>query len=97
MAESTGSRSKARKRANGEGSLCRDSDGAGLARSPGRTQRGSASGAPGRRASLTETVREMLETRQVSPGIDRQSMVDLGLRYLDDAERLAPAMAGDEA
>jgi DNA repair exonuclease SbcCD nuclease subunit len=57
----------------------------------------SASGAPGRRASLTETVRAMLEARQVSPGIDRQALVDLGLRYLDDAERLAPALAGDDA
>jgi DNA repair exonuclease SbcCD nuclease subunit len=45
----------------------------------------SASGAPGRRASLTETVRRMLETRSVTPGIDRKSLVDLGLRYLDEA------------
>ena len=57
----------------------------------------SASGAPGRRASLTETVRRMLETRNVTPGIDRKSLVDLGLRYLDEAERLAPALNGEEA
>ena len=57
----------------------------------------SASGAPGRRASLTETVRAMLESRAVTPGIDRQALVDLGLRYLDEAERLAPALTGDEA
>jgi len=57
----------------------------------------SASGAPGRRASLTETVRQMLESRNVTPGIDRKSLVDLGLRYLDEAERLAPALNGDEA
>jgi DNA repair protein SbcD/Mre11 len=57
----------------------------------------SASGAPGRRASLTETVRSMLESRQVTPGIDRSALVDLGLRYLDEAERLAPALNGDEA
>ena len=57
----------------------------------------SASGAPGRRASLTETVRRMLETRDVTPGIDRKSLVDLGLRYLDEAERLAPALNGEEA
>lgn len=56
----------------------------------------SASGAPGRRASLTETVRAMLESRSVTPGIDRKSLVDLGLRYLDEAERLAPALSGDE-
>jgi DNA repair exonuclease SbcCD nuclease subunit len=57
----------------------------------------SASGAPGRRASLTDTVRSMLESRQVTPGIDRKALVDLGLRYLDEAERLAPALNGDEA
>ena len=57
----------------------------------------SASGSPGRRASLTETVRAMLESRNVTPGIDRKSLVDLGLRYLDEAERLAPALTGDEA
>jgi hypothetical protein len=57
----------------------------------------SASGAPGRRASLTETVRAMLESRNVTPGIDRKALVDLGLRYLDEAERLAPALTGDEA
>ena len=57
----------------------------------------SASGAPGRRASLTETVRAMLESRIVTPGIDRKALVDLGLRYLDEAERLAPALTGDEA
>jgi DNA repair exonuclease SbcCD nuclease subunit len=56
-----------------------------------------ASGAPGKRASLTETVRAMLEARPVTPGIDRQALVDLGLRYLDEAERLAPALTGDEA
>lgn len=56
-----------------------------------------ASGAPGRRASLAETVRSMLETRDVTPGIDRQSLVDLGLHYLNEADRLAPALNGDEA
>jgi hypothetical protein len=39
----------------------------------------------------------MLETRNVTPGIDRKSLVDLGLRYLDEAERLAPALNGEEA
>ena len=57
----------------------------------------SASGAPGRRASLRETVSNMLESRSVTPGIDRKALVDLGLRYLDEAERLAPALSGDEA
>lgn len=66
------------------------------ARKPMAVRSESASGAPGRRASLAETVRTMLETRVVSPGIERKSLVDLGLRYLDEAERLAPAMAGEE-
>lgn len=56
----------------------------------------SASGAPGRRASLRETVSTMLESRSVTPGIDRKALVDLGLRYLDEAERLAPALEGEE-
>jgi hypothetical protein len=56
-----------------------------------------ASGAPGRRASLTDTVRSMLESRTITPGIDRKRLVDLGLHYLNEAERLAPAITGDEA
>ena len=56
-----------------------------------------ASGAPGRRASLTDTVRLMLEKRDITPGIDRKSLVDLGLHYLNEADRLAPAITGDEA
>jgi exonuclease SbcD len=54
------------------------------------------SGAPGRRASLIETVKAMLETRDMTPGIDRQQVVDLGLHYLLEADRLAPALSGDE-
>ncbi|MEO5903242.1 MAG: DNA repair exonuclease [Gemmatimonadaceae bacterium] len=55
------------------------------------------SGAPGRRASLIETVKTMLESRDMTPGIDRQSLVDLGMHYLLEADRLAPALSGDEA
>jgi len=55
------------------------------------------SGAPGRRASLIETVKTMLETRDMTPGIDRQSLVDLGMHYLLEADRLAPALSGDDA
>jgi hypothetical protein len=50
-----------------------------------------ASGAPGRRASLTDTVRSMLEKRALTPGIDRAALVQLGLRYLAQAEGLAQA------
>lgn len=66
------------------------------ARRPQPVRTESASGAPGRRASLTETVKAMLESRVVSPGIERKTLVDLGLRYLDEVERLAPALTGDE-
>jgi DNA repair exonuclease SbcCD nuclease subunit len=62
---------------------------------PPRIETGS--GAPGRRASLTETVRLMLEARPVTPGIDRKALVDLGLKYLDEVDRLAPAVLGDDA
>lgn len=56
-----------------------------------------ASGAPGRRASLIDTVKAMLETRDMTPGIDRRAVVDLGLHYLLEADRLAPALSGDDA
>jgi hypothetical protein len=32
----------------------------------------------------------------MTPGIDRQAVVDLGLHYLLEADRLAPALTGDE-
>jgi hypothetical protein len=38
----------------------------------------------------------MLETRPVTPGIDRKALVELGLRYLEEVDRLAPASLGDE-
>lgn len=56
-----------------------------------------AGGAPGRRASLADTVRLMLESREITPGIDRTRLVDLGLHYLNEADRLAPAISGDDA
>ncbi len=55
-----------------------------------------ASGAPGRRTSLADTVRSMLETRHLTPGIDRPSLVELGMYYLDEADRITPALTGDE-
>lgn len=58
---------------------------------PHRTE---ASGAPGRRTSLTETVRAMLEQRELTPGIDRAALVDLGLRYLTEADRVASMSIG---
>jgi len=54
-----------------------------------------ASGAPGRRTSLTETVRAMLEKRALTPGIDRAALVELGLRYLAEADRAASISIGE--
>ena len=53
------------------------------------------SGAPGRRSSLTDTVRSMLERRPITPGIDRAALVELGLRYLGEADRAASARIGE--
>jgi DNA repair exonuclease SbcCD nuclease subunit len=43
-------------------------------------------GAPGRRPSLADFVRDKLRDRMVPPDIDRDALVQLGLRYLKDAE-----------
>ena len=43
-------------------------------------------GAPGRRATLAEIVAERLQERPLQPGIDRELLVTLGLRYLAQAE-----------
>jgi len=47
------------------------------------------SGAPGRRPSLAETLREKLETRQLVPGVERSAFVERGLDYLRSADALA--------
>ncbi len=47
-------------------------------------------GAPGRRPSLAETVREKLRSRVLESDIDRESLVSLGLRYLEEAEAATP-------
>jgi DNA repair exonuclease SbcCD nuclease subunit len=43
-------------------------------------------GAPGRRPSLAEFVRDKLRERMVASDVDRDALVELGLRYLKDAE-----------
>ena len=53
--------------------------------------RTSASGAPGRRPSLAETVRDKLSTRLLPSNIDRDALVALGLRYLEEASAIAAA------
>jgi DNA repair exonuclease SbcCD nuclease subunit len=59
--------------------------------------RTSASGAPGRRPSLAETVKEKLETRLLTSDIDRESLVALGLRYLEEANAAAMAVPSSPA
>jgi DNA repair exonuclease SbcCD nuclease subunit len=48
--------------------------------------RQTSNGASGRRASLTDTVRDWLSARTVPPDVPRDALVDLGLRYLRQAE-----------
>lgn len=43
-------------------------------------------GSPGRRPSLADFVRDKLRDRVVPPDIEREALVDIGLRYLRDAE-----------
>ena len=50
--------------------------------------RQSASGAPGRRPSLLETVRDKLWSRPLPAEVDRGALVELGLRYLREADQL---------
>ena len=56
-----------------------------------------ASGAPGRRPSLADTVRAKLETRVLPGDIDRTALVHLGLRYLSEAEAIGLAQSSTGA
>ncbi len=60
----------------------------------------SASGAPGRRPTLMETVESYLSRRPMDADIDRSAVVQLGLQYLreadSEAERAAPAVPAVE-
>lgn len=49
------------------------------------------SGSPGRRPSLADTLREALRARNVASGVERDELVALGLRYLEEAELSEPA------
>ena len=54
--------------------------------------------APGRRPSLADIVRDKLHGRLLEGDIDRSALVDLGLRYLAEAEAVsAAAIATDGA
>ena len=52
-----------------------------------------ASGAPGRRPSLADIVRDKLHARILPGDVDRERLVALGLQYLRDAEQLETAAA----
>jgi exonuclease SbcD len=54
-----------------------------------------ASGGPGRRPSLADTVREHLQRRVMTSDIDRERLVTLGLDYLREAETLEATAAVD--
>ncbi len=56
--------------------------------------RTSISGAPGRRPSLHDIVREKLRMRTLESDIDREALVEMGLRYLQEAEAAALAIPG---
>ena len=50
-------------------------------------------GSPGKRPSLADFVRDKLRERMVSGDVDRDALVELGLRYLKDAEEREGASA----
>jgi DNA repair protein SbcD/Mre11 len=52
-----------------------------------RPEKGQA--APGRRASLADTVRDKLRSRALTENIDREALVELGLHYLREADLVA--------
>ena len=54
-------------------------------------------GAPGRRPSLADFVRDKLRDRMVPPDVDREALVALGLRYLKDAEERESVTASPTA
>jgi len=52
-----------------------------------------ASGAPARRPSVTEVVRAQLAARQIPADLDRERLVDLGMKYLSEADSFPAASA----
>jgi DNA repair exonuclease SbcCD nuclease subunit len=59
-------------------------------RKPEATRR-DVSGAPTRRPAVMDVVREQLRARQIPPDLDRDRLVDLGMRYLSDADAFPTA------
>jgi DNA repair protein SbcD/Mre11 len=54
-------------------------------------------GASGRRPSLADIVRDKLQGRLLEADIDRSALVDLGLRYLAEAEAVSVAAVASDA
>jgi exonuclease SbcD len=56
-------------------------------------------GAPGRRQSVADVVRDELTNREIAADLDRDRLVDLGLKYLADAEAMtvADSVLGSES
>jgi exonuclease SbcD len=48
-------------------------------------------GAPTRRPAVMEVVRAQLRERQIPPDLDRERLVELGMRYLDEADAFPTA------
>jgi exonuclease SbcD len=65
-------------------------------RRPDRLRR-SASGAPGKRPSLDEVLKDTLATRLLPGDIDRNALIELGGRYLSQADNVAAAAALPES
>ena len=61
-------------------------------RRPETTRRATAGG-PARRPSVADVVREQLTTREIPSDLDRNRLVELGMKYLDDAEAIQPTAA----
>jgi DNA repair exonuclease SbcCD nuclease subunit len=53
--------------------------------------RSSAAGSPGKRPSLIDTVRDKLRSRELPADIEREALVELGLRYLREADAVETA------
>jgi exonuclease SbcD len=66
-------------------------------RRPDLIRRTVGEGAPGRRPSLADFVREKLRERLVASDVDREALVELGLRYLKEAEEREGASTSQPA
>ena len=57
------------------------------------TARRSVAGAPARRPSVADVVREQLTVREIPADLDRDRLVELGMKYLDQADAFPAAAA----